>query len=849
MLTLASLPEFKEGSKAPEGKKTWFDVAVRGLKVVTLKKAYVMLLRTSVCGKSVEPSVDNGIFARTDADGELLWIGELAQFMDSDFDKTSKNRVFFEEEEEFLIFWTLSKKAFRAAREAGAESMLDAIRDYEFELFRMTDAFSHTGRLAKSQDAKDNPFELLDEGYEGSAIRALIREQLVGAASSGNYRGHYPGYAIRLWHDDPDSIPNGNYLIVGSHALNALYLAELTYYHTLSIPQRHIQDFATFAQVKEVIHKSEAGERYPALDKATQTYRIGTMTYENAAWEKFRNYAYICAKNANIPRDLFVTAVDYTWLTLSSDWWEAADEIKRREPLAVHPADHTKPSDKWPQIGVEHILPLFDFYRFGVEYEENGWYRAIQESEKETGEQVKKVSAHIREYLSKHVPKSGLAVALEMRYIRDAERWKEVWARYLALSELVHHDWSAASEVENQAAKLFWQFAEWTGVLVDKIDEVVDEHYRKIENIMRVWENVEQDPKRLEKFIKNVAEWNEKIKRKPASNVKIRPQDQQIKQIRLALEDVDVGKKRVVVRAVTTQGEQVALELDFLAEDIQKVKKQRVPTRRTQHWKRPRMRTVEKLVTEKQARIMAPWHEVQLWPKGLVVLGETIGLIVNARKLLQELQQESGGEIGTTLARVGRDFFQVIDSSSDLLAACFRRSSKWMELESSVARVSKFAKVPGAVLEVYVNYREGAEILMMGEDSEAARAHSEGEDLIATLVEIKGAALVIGTSVGVAGGLAAVAGGIAEAGLAAAGLAFPPLGLALAATAVIVIVVEFSIYILAGPANIMDDLKKDLRKASEREFGCQWVNEKEPQKHRTLDSVRLFESRLTVLLN
>src|SRR5438105_14574013 len=79
LLTLSSLPEFKENSKPPDGKKTWFDLAVAGLKLKTLQNAYVMLLRTSVCGKSVQPVIHNGIFARSDNAGQVLRPQQLAE--------------------------------------------------------------------------------------------------------------------------------------------------------------------------------------------------------------------------------------------------------------------------------------------------------------------------------------------------------------------------------------------------------------------------------------------------------------------------------------------------------------------------------------------------------------------------------------------------------------------------------------------------------------------------------------------------------------------------------------------------------------------------------------------------
>jgi hypothetical protein len=860
---LDSLPEFKENSAShfshqkdaenespkPSEKKTWFQLAVDGLKLQTLKNAYVMLLRTSVCNKSVEPSVKNGVFARTDGDGEFLWINELEKFEVGDLEKTSKTRVYFEPGEELIYFWTLSKKAFHAALGDALDDIQAAMQKYEFERVRFVDEISHTNRLPEAEDAADNPFELLDPGEDTSAKLALIREYLVGSPSDSNYRGYYPGYAIRLWHEDPDHIPAyGNYLIAGSRSLNALYLAELTYYHALSLPQQYFEDFAVFAEVKSIIQKSEAGDRYPSLDETTKTFQIGSQTYAYAAWDKYRNYAYICARNPNIPRDLFATAVDFHWTTTSSAWWEAADEIRRREPLAVHPVDHTKPIDKWKTMEVEHVMPLFDFYRFGLDYVENGWYTTVQASEKQLQVQVKTISGRIRDYLAEHVPKSGLAADLEMRYLRNADLCKEIWSRFITLSEIVGHDWSADTEAEKQSKELFTKFAEWSGVLIDKIAEVIDDHYRKIENIMRVWENVEGDVKRIEGFIRRVAEWNEKIQRKPSNNIRIEPKDKHIKKIRLAIEDVDVGRRRAVIKAVTSQGEQVAMELEFLTEDVNVPKKKLVPTRRTQHWKKPKMRVVEKLQREIHVEVEDPFHSVKLWPKGLVVLGETVGLVINSRKLVDQIHEKAEGEIGTTMAKVGRDLFQVIDSSSDLLAACFARSGHWLNLESKLVRVSKIAKVPGAFFEVYVNYHDGAQILMISEDSEAVQAKAEGEELIATLVEVKGVVLVVGTTAGLLAGGAAVAAGVAEAGLAAAGLAFPPLGIALAITAIIVVAIEFSIYLLSGPSNVMADLTKKLRKANNHEFGVQWVTEKTPKKHRTVECMVRFENHTAALL-
>jgi hypothetical protein len=856
-VVLDSLPEFNQGAAESKDKKTWFELAAERLKIEIVTNAYVILLRIDYCDTIMRESLEHGVFARTDGNGELVYICDLVDADDSALSRTSNDPMLFNYMEEVLCFWTQAREGFTNVLGKLQADTDQAVADF-FELRTVQDGFTFSNRW--NEDLRDDPFDLLEPLVGGPARLALIREVLVGYPAGKQYTGFFPAQVVDMWlhASDPmlparDTSEYVGYWMVGSKAIYALYLAELLYYHTLSLPQRYASDFATFAQARDLVEKSRSGERDPSLDEATQTFYMGTYPFKYAWWLEYRNYAYSCARNGGVSRDLFRTAIDFNWATQSDGWWQAADDILRIEPKAIHPVDHTKPvnyPDMWHTIGEDAAMAIFDFYRFGLEYEENHWFDTIEETEEDLKRMTGEILAQVREYLGKYVTKSALIAQMGFWYPDDPDRRGELIHRYLTISDQTGYDWSTDAEHDLKYESMLKEFAEWFGTLLKKVTETIEHHYEKLETLQKLANNLANKEHEITLFIGRFADWEKRIGR--YQDLQELP-DQQFQKLKLTRQNIrklikgaEVKVPKITISAVTTSGEKTVFELQFLEDEVDDVALDR---RLVQKVIKTRDVDLDKLLKLKKYEHHAHLEHVKLWPKCLVAAGQWIGLVVNSQKLIEEFKKDSNGEIGMALVKVGHDVFEVADGTPELLSA-LRHSPVAEELGTLVAR-KLVVKGGAAVLEVVINYHDGAQILFMDEDSPAVEAAAEGRQTIATLQKMKGVVLVTGTTIGVIAGGAAFVGAVgAGAGVGAAvGAALPPLGLALAITAAVVVVIDVGIYLLYGPANIMEELLKELHKANGREFGVQWVTETKPTKHRTIDEIERFQKRVPALLS
>ena len=861
-VVLDSLPEFNLGARESKEKKTWFELAAERLRVEIVRDAYVILLRIDSCDISMRQSLEHGVFARTDGNGELVYICDLVDADDSKLSQTSDDPMLFNDMEDVLLFWTQSRDGFSNVLYKLQDDTDQAVEDF-FESRTFQDCFTFTDRWSK--DLGDSPFDLLEPVIGGSVRLALIREVLMGYPAGRQYTGYFPEQVVDMWlHASDPMLPAVSpeyvgYWMVGSKAIYALYLAELVYYHALSLPQRYAADFATFAQAADVVEKSRSGERDPSLDEATQTFYLGTHAYNYSWWLEYRNYAYTCARNSRISRDLFNTAIKFSYYRRpwesGDEWWLAAAEIQKIDPKAVHPWDHTRPG-QWHTMGEEHVMAIFDFYRFGLKYEETGWFDTFEQTSKDLKIKTEEILVRVKDYLGKYVTKSALIAQMGFWYPDDPDRRGELIQRYLTISDQACYDWSSDAESDLKYESMLREFAEWFGTLLEKVTEIIEHHYEKLETLQKLVNNLANKEHEITLFIGRVADWEKRIGL--FQDLQELP-EQQFQQVKLTRQNIDrlingakVTRPEITISVVTSSGEKTVYELQFLEDKLDDVDRRVV-----QRVIKTRDGDLDKLLGLKKYEHHAHLEHVKLWPKCLVAAGQWIGLAVNSRELIEKFKKDSNGEIGMALVKAGHDMFEVADGTPELLSA-LRHSAVAEKLGTFVAR-ELVLKGGAAFLEVVINYHDGAKILFMDEDSPAFQAAAEGQQTIATLQTMKGAVLLTGTTVGLITGGAAFAGAVgAGAGVGAAvGAALPPLGLALGITACVVIVIDVGIYLLYGPANIMDELKRELRKANWNEFGVEFVPKEDKKvedkekatKHRAIDEIERFQKRVPALLS
>jgi hypothetical protein len=799
------VPDEKVTAKDHEpGSKTWFNMYVEGMSIDPLQKSFVALIPISEGSSSIAPAASAMRLCRTSDSGLLLEIEESQ--IDSDPPAPDPaNWFLFQEESTYLYFWTFSRKHFRTVIKAVRANIQKALGKYEFCSFQVVRAHP----FVKAR----HPLRLLTE--EEHSIRLnLLEHNMFAPASQVSYPGYYEGLRLHSsayrWRSPVYG--NGHYVFARCNTLDAFYTAELLHYHAISLRQRTLEEFAIFAQTKNIAEMADSHERVPEFEEGRPWY-----------YKRFFEYAYDCAK-AGVERDDFTVAVEILATNFS---WQSMG-IKIYEDYRIqHPCLNKEGViDNFVEVQVPAVMNYFDFYRFGFQSRHRSLIQFADLTQSKIEKSLRQVQAHIKSYLKKNVRYADLMIHLDTHCVPDYFCRQALHRRYLNLSLNSAYHWWNDFEIESESD---WdqikEFVEWTGESGHKFADLFQEFFANYENIERYIEELEEGEKTLEHAIRS-AQFAGRVQQMMNKLTKYnhwangKTVSREIKGLTYKA-DMRTGVVRVMAK------DKEVASLRFITQVSEKTEVRELPPRRLISRRiRSRWRTVEVKVKQVSHVVEEPIIEspvmkpYQNWPNWLNAFGSALALACSIAEVVEDFKgkaRKTTEEKVVAVVKVAKDSFLFIDGFTNALNASLKYARKECGVVTRLAEIGEAVKGPGLILEAALNLHEGTVILLLNEDSLAAAAVREGDDVEGALQEARGLVLVASVVPGaVAAGSALVAGGSAAAIYAAA---LGPLGIGLAFGALVVIGISVAIYIHEGPANVMKPIGKALDKAANEEFG------------------------------
>jgi len=843
-LSFAGIPQQTKPDAPKEAEKedpdTWFDKYMNGLKVEPLKEAYVLLVPTSSGQASVAPNACSPILCRTGQDGEILKIQEReveSCVPNSDI----AHWMLFGADSTYSYFWTFSKRIFKnVVREAKAD-IENVICNYEFGGFIVSNQ-----ERPPYESSDKRTWELMERpAYD------LLQPFLITSARGSSYPGTYPGHLILydLHHackkpQTPNIAFDRDYLFARCDMIDSIYLAELVHYHAMSLRQKTIKDFAVFKQIEDICQMAEERETIPGLEfeNTSEVIFARHIKSQPSTRKAFLDYAFDCAERSKEEIDvkLFSLAIDV--LPTDGAWARAANEIYQKFKI-VHPcADENglvRDFEYFQATNTAPVIHYFEFYRFANEQSAKQWYRNfLPFTENNIESRLKAIQAELRDFLGRHIPWDDLITHMDTHCEADLCKRCDLNARFLDLAVSCHYRWWEHLHLDSED---LWKKREpdweWTGELPHKAGELLTHHFGTLETVQKYNEILEQSEEAWGRMFKELARLNKRmggliVKRKLPNKV---------------TGTADFAKGTIVVmedgRKVTT--------LHFLkkvdTETVSVLKEGKVrahagPRQRKkikQQWKK---KIVKRTTYELQETHLKEFRE---WPEFLEAAGAFVSLTLSVLEIIEIIkgdEEKTTGEEIEAFAALGRDTCLFIASFSEALNSTFGYAAETGGMLTKFEKVGHVLKGPGLILEAAINVEQGSTILLLGEDSLSAQAVVKGDVIEGWLQEVKGLVLVASVVPGVvAAGSALLAGGTAAAVFAAA---LPPLGIALAIAALLVIAIDFGIYIFSEPESVMKPMEEALDKALKNEFGKDFLGQNE----RTYDSIRKFSVQLAGLL-
>ena len=815
-LSFAGLPEQTDPKAPHDGQKedpdTWFEKYMNGLSVEPLKQAYVILVATSGGQTSVAPNACAAILCRTTDDGEILKIQE------SEVDgcvppNDSAHLMPFAADSTYSYFWTYTKRIFKQVVHDFRADQAATMNNYEFGGFQVADQ-----RHPPFESRGDHTFELMTRGaYE------LLQPFLFRKTSASSTVGSYPGGRIRFDLGSACKNPQGtsiaggrDYIFARCRTIDSIYIAELVNYHAASLRQKTMKDFAVFRQVQDISDMALAKESVSEFEKENPDH----SQYRKS----FVDYAFHCAQQPedSISRKLFSKAIN---IRPERDWMDAADTIMTLG--LVHPF-YTDTGYHYQEFDSKPVLHYFDFYRFGLKESRAPWNSILEFEEHNIERALQVIRAQIATFLNSAVPYDLFLIDLDTHCVSDRKVRKHLHTRFLEIALTVHYCWWEDLDVESDAK---WKerepYLEWIGVLPDKVGHLFTEHFGTLEAVEHYNALVEKSVKKAEVMLKKMEGLNHRLKGGVVNR--------KFKKFTL---ETDFAKGAIVVK----EGGKDVTTFRFI-EEVKSTSQTTFIRRRT-HGKVKRTWVTRQVDTRHYTLTSEPpLKEFKSWPSWLETFGLALSLGLTVSSIVDMIKKDeeaSAEEKVMAVARLSKDTCQFIHSFSEALSSSFEYAHKEFSLVTKFEKFGKKLKGPGLFLEAAINVKEGGTILLLGEESLAAQAINHGDPIEGWAQEAKGLVLVASVVPGmVATGASLVAG---ETAAVAFGAAIPPLGIALAIGALVVVAIEVGIYIYKGPSNVMDPIRDALEKALKKELGEDY------QENRTLESVQKFSVHAAVVL-
>ncbi len=793
-----------KGSSGESSKKNIFTRYMEGMRIQPLKEAYVLLIPTAGEAASVPADPANAILCRTSKEGELLRIDEGK--IDSGIPSSEpSNWVLFTPDTTVIYYWTLSPKRFRRVIKDARKDYASATLLHDFSSFQVSPQFASGNYSPLSRKFL---FELLEKNSDWWMADSIFEHALMVPPSANAGPGFFQGFVLKFPHDGTKELKTYlPYVLARRRVADAIYCGELAQYHALGLRQRSAEEFAVFAQVKDIFNKATTEELDPEF--------VTTTHYE------YYQYGRKCGLNSRIDRKLYSDAVD---VSPGRDGWKDAQARIAKDYGYLSPSmqlDIDQPQYKHMEtVNHSDAMRYFDFYRFSINPEVQPALQYALESEPRICSQLESLSKRIAAFIGA-IAYFDVVMCLGT-YRDEATVEKQIHARYLDLSLDVCHAWWKTFEPDQSSWERLKPYIEDTGSFGDKFFGTYSEHFNNFEHIEKYNKLLESNVKQAKQLVNKMVTWNELIGGQKA-NLKD-PFDKSFEV------NADLKKGLVTIRK---DGKDVA-KLQLLLKDVKEgtttvAEEVRVGNRRV-GWRKV-------AVPEKYPRfeLKPQFKEVKAWPAWLSVFGQVLSLTASISEAVKTWGKDEDSDEGIIVtAQVAKDSLQLIDGFSSALHATFPYAEETgMVIE--FAKVGEIVKGPGLLLEAILNLQEGAMILVLQEDSPAASAVRRGDFYEGGLQEARGMVLVASPVLGLAEGAGAVLAG--EAAGAAFAAALPMLGLGLALAGLIVVGINIALYIHHGPANSMEDIEKALDKARVREFGDS-LNV--PEKHRTEDSLKRF---------
>ncbi|MBI3597284.1 MAG: hypothetical protein HY203_09050 [Nitrospirae bacterium] len=876
VLNFAPIPPPPDPNSPDKDTRTLFEIYLDGMDVESLKNAYVVFIPTSeiqgpafisASSTRMKPDVPKAFYCRTSTAGELMMISKSQ--IDDESTQPSRPQL-FKEGDCLLYYWTFSKDDFKKVI-VDLQKDTRAIDNYKFSSFNMIEHehefFEPDQQPSRTNDRSvvwdllhDLDFEQKREPYAVNPFSAphltlaLLKQTVFTKLSSDVFPGYYSGQ--RLPGARPAGVFGGDiyedalYLYAGSNAINALYIAEILYLRALSLRQKTIEDFGIFAQVKAICKMADDKRRIPSIEEAN---KVNNSPPD--AGEKYYEYAYACARDMRVTRDLFLSAIDLTRpirgeRNEEAHWYRSAEAINKLgiyHPCAGESGDMrpwleyetrwvvgTDPVIEYALNDLSPIIQYFDFYRFGTLQREKEWYYRVEQAEQKISSKMTEIGNMLKRLMETNLPYADFLCDLDSHCDLELKKRKELHTRYLDIALDVSYPWWEKFDAKSEWERLE-PCMEWIAESSEKLGVLFREHFRDLDNIEKINNTLKGAADTLTDFNSRLGHMHDVL---TEFNVKIGGKTTKVAWIDSISLDADYRLKL----KVTVKGEE-AMTGWLMVGITETTGPGTVPTMLADwpHHYGLRFKPIEVPKMIKNYHIKPIPRKFTEWPDWMGAFGDSMALALTIVNLFNDIKDQKNEEGRVeVLWKVAMHTFKSMDSVSNALNATrLYRQKKW-------AGVSKFAKIgekckgPGLYLEAIFNVKEGAPLLVMTEESPTASAYREGDLFEFTLQESKGLVLVASAAPGAVAAGGALLGG--ETVASAFGLAIPPLGIGLAVGTIAVVIIDIALHYHKGPATIMQQVEEDLDKAVGREFGLF-------DKERTYDSIEKFSKDTKELLS
>lgn len=837
----------------PKEKHTAFDLYLQGLVLEPLKQAYLLIRGPD--------RTDHWFLARTGDQGEIQVVPSLA-------DDALRMPWMTRDGVSYAYFWTFSRSVMQRVHDVYRADPERAMTAFEFSGFSVHDQ----SRVSLATEEVIGWDQTLARQFQGR-LQRLVFDTYFQRSWRGRSIGYYNSLGLNYTFPSAH-LRSGDYLLVTSNALGALYAAELLYFHAASLWQRevphhtvlkHVLDLASSNDLIPIVIPTE--ERPEAKDPPEKSEQEPRDRYADPdgisakEMDRYNRFAFDCAHDPSISRSTFSetmglkgTPVD--WVLSGSSVDSSHPDHSAPDPRHTHPiwfidtdgrsletrelaqriahARSYAPKDYWQQLqrvgkNAKIVLNQFDYYRFRLEVQSrrSEWKTAAREFLAYAEKELQRIFDLVRRLCAQRLELLDFLVDLGSHHDQAYAASADLFLRYLELSSAVLHPWflglPSASDTK-EGANFYEQVQPFLSNIADasdKFGELLHDHLSKrstVQSMLATLLGLSAAPTRQAADLK-LRDLAEAVLRKfMAADGKL------TRGKRVPRELNSLVLKRTI--KLGDQTAQVAVNQRSRATSLTVMRGNEVVL--------PEVLVTEKLSTQEvtvttrrgktrlqqiQVRepvLEAPWLNKPLpitrWPAWLAAFGDALSLVVGVAGLFAK--QDSTADL-RFWAVTSKNSFQLIDSASSALHLTWPANAHIKRLHGVSEKVFK---KPGLALEVILNLVEGIEILTCA-DSEGAKAMRRGDEFEGYTQMARGIILTGGSGIGLSFASIAWYGAAAGQGVAAfmttlgAAMAFVTIaGLALAVFA--------AVAGHTGPENQMDGLLKAFQEAYERHGGA-----------------------------